>query len=633
MISPEKLEALKLETLFHFWGYQNFRDSQSEIIDSVLNARDTLILLPTGGGKSLCYQLPALLLDGTCLVVSPLVALMKDQVNALRENYIEADFLSAELEDSETEEILSRCQEGLTKLLYVSPERLLNPFFLENIREVKLSFIAVDEAHCISEWGQDFRPGYRNIRNFRENFSGLPCIALTATATEKVLEEINTQLNLKNAAIFRQSFRRSNISISTDEVSDKFQRVLDLLKNNNSSGIIYTRTRKDAEGLTEFLQNKNLRNVEYFHAGLPPKEKTRRQLRWQQSDQQVLVATNAFGMGIDKDNVRFVIHLSPASSLENYYQEIGRAGRDAHHSTAFLLWNRTELQEFDDILKNQIPSKAEFIKIVTFLYSLFQVGDGDLVENTFQLKLQRLKTATGLSSAKISNVLTFLHNQEIIYYNLNAGLSTLKMNLRPDELDQLPAKDSYFVELLFRTIPGLTANKVSFSEQQAGKKMDVEPRMLKERLRDLERAGTADYIDGCEASVKFLKPRNDHYISGQYWHLFRTIQQNKVAKWEEMKFFTTETQYCRMKLILLYFGEKNVKNCGRCSSCQKTAFSFGQKTVENEIVKILRERPASADEIALKLQFTQRETVLENLILLLDEGKVKMVDFRTYTLA
>ncbi|RZJ42608.1 MAG: ATP-dependent DNA helicase RecQ, partial [Chryseobacterium sp.] len=324
MISSHDFQELKNKTLKHFWGYDTFRDSQGDIIDSVIRGNDTLVLLPTGAGKSLCYQLPALLQEGVCLVISPLLALMKDQVNQLKSKGIEAEYLSAELDDFDAEVIYNRCKDGLTKLLYVSPERLTNFHFVQQIEEIQLSFIAVDEAHCISEWGQDFRPSYQNIKDFRKNNPEITCLALTATATPKVLEEIKNKLELNKPNIFQRSFKRDNIKIFSEEISDKYQRIFNILKYAKESGIIYVRTRKDAELLTEFLHRNKINNVDYYHAGLTTKEKNERQNSWNNSDQNVLISTNAFGMGIDKDNVRFVIHFSPSQSIENYYQEIGR---------------------------------------------------------------------------------------------------------------------------------------------------------------------------------------------------------------------------------------------------------------------------------------------------------------------
>lgn len=627
----QDFQALKIQTLKHFWGHSGFRESQEEIINSVISQQDTLVLLPTGGGKSLCYQLPALIQEGTCLIISPLLALMKDQVYHLKNKGIEAEYLSSELDEYDSETIFNRCKEGLTKMLYVSPERLTNRTFLQNLEEIQISFIAVDEAHCISEWGQDFRPSYQNIKDFRANLKNVPLLALTATTTPKVLNEIIVKLDLHRPQIYQQSFRRTNIKIVSDKISDKYERVLNILKYNNSSGIIYVRSRKETEELTKFLHRNQIQNVDFFHAGLSLKEKNTKQDLWIKSPNHVLVSTNAFGMGIDKDQVRFIIHFSPPQSLENYYQEIGRAGRDGAESFAFLLWNEQELKNFDQILLHQIPSKSEFANIVTYLYSTFQIAENDLPEKIFQLYIQRIQKFTGSSLAKIRNVLNFLHNQEIIFYKANKSLSSLELKISPDELDLLSKSDSYFLELLLRNYSGLTTHKIMFSEQTLSNKLESELHLVRERIKELQKKGYVDYIDGALSSIKFLKHRDDRSIQGKYWQLFEHIQKNKIQKWEEMKFFVENTDYCKMKLILSYFGEKNLKNCGKCSVCVQQKESVFGRNISGEILEILKQNPSNVEEIAIRLHYYEKDNILENLIHLLDSGAVKMLNFRTYT--
>lgn len=624
-------QSFKNELLKNVWGFAEFRDFQEKAIDAVVEGKDVMMLLPTGGGKSLCYQLPALLLEGTCLVVSPLLALMKDQVIQLKNKGLEAELLSSELDDAEAETIFQRCGEGITKLLYVSPERLTNKVFLQNIETIQLSFMAVDEAHCISEWGQDFRPSYQHIKTFRKEFKEVPCLALTATATPKVLTEIISKLELRNPQVFQKSFARDNIQINTDEVSDKYSVIYEFLKFNQNSGIIYTRTRKETEELTKFLQSKNIKNVDYFHAGLATSEKNFKQKKWQESNIHVLISTNAFGMGIDKENVRFVIHFSPSASIENYFQEIGRAGRDGSKSTALLFWNHQELTEFDRILKNQTPNKAEFLKIISYLYSIYQIADTDSSEKSHQFNIQKLKNLTGISAAKIQNVMNFMNHQEVIFYNQNKSLSTLELKFPFEYFETLPKKDSYLVELLMRNLEGFTNHKVHFSEVKLSNKIGTEPKFLKERLLELQKKDYIEYIDGSSASVKFLVPRNDRNFQGKWWSLFLQIQKNKLQKWEEMKFYAKENSICKMKMILAYFGEKNTRNCQHCNVCISKSDGFLSRGISDEILALLQQKPSSLEELFSQLNFHKKEKIRENLILMLDSGKVRMLDFRTYT--
>lgn len=633
MVSAQDFKTLKLQTLQHFWGHNRFRETQEEVIDTVIGGQDAVVLLPTGGGKSLCYQLPALLLAGTCLVISPLLALMKDQVYHLRSRGIEADFLSSELDDFDTENVFSRCREGLTKLLYVSPERLTNRVFLENMADISISFIAVDEAHCISEWGQDFRPSYQNIKPFREILPDTAVIALTATATPKVLQEISSKLGLIKPHLFQRSFRRDNIRIILEPFANKYEQVLNILKYNPVSGIVYARTRKETEELSAYLLRSGIRNVDFFHAGLSLKEKNLKQQLWINSSDRVLICTNAFGMGIDKESVRFIIHLSPPQSLENYYQEIGRAGRDGKESFAYLFYTEQELKAFDELLQSQIPSRAEYRTVLSYLYSSFQIADFDLPDETYQLHLEKIKQVTRISLGKIRNILNFLHTQEIIFYRAQKALSSLQLKFQAQELDLLANKDAYFVELLLRSFPGLSHHRILFSEENFSKKIEVEPPLLKERLLEMKRQDLVDYIDGALASIRFLKHRDDRSLNGKYWHLFEQIQKNKLQKWEEMKYYLRDTDHCKIKLILSYFGEKNARSCGKCSTCvhQKAAL-FG-RDCSAEILELLSTNPATAEEISVRLHYFEKEDVLDNLIHLLDCGKVKMLNFRTYMLS
>ena len=626
---PIETRDILLKTLKSFWGYHAFRESQEDIILSILEQNDTLALLPTGGGKSLCYQLPALVLEGTCLVISPLLALMKDQVSHLKDLGIEAEYLSSELDEAEQEEIYEKAISGEIKLLYVSPERLHNSLFMRKMLDVSLSFIAVDEAHCISEWGQDFRPSYQHISEFRKTIGNLPCLALTATATPKVVLDIKEKLGLSSVRVFQKSYKRENIHIFHEEISGKYQRMLSFLKINKISGIVYVRTRREAEELTAFLKENNLQNVDFYHAGLSARERNEKQRKWQERNDFVLISTNAFGMGIDKDNVRFVIHYSPSSSVENYYQEIGRAGRDGQESYAFLLWNKQELGEMDDVLSAQIPDKTQYLKVISYIYSIFQIADGEAAERIFQLDLQKVQSFTKISFAKIRSVLGFLHNQEVIFWNNYKSPSTIELKISAEELEYLPPKDAYFIELLLRNVSGVATHKVSFSEESLSAKLGVSQQMIKDRIKELQKKEWLEYVDGTTDSIKFLRPRDSREIQGKYWNLFEKIQRNKIQKWEEMKYFIQDKDFCKMRMILTYFGEKSSENCGKCSFCLSQN-PVKEKTLSDEILEILAKNPATFDELSVKIFWHEKEKIYETLITLLNLEKIKMLNYKTY---
>lgn len=632
MESQDNLSQVLQETLQRFWGYPSFRDQQEEIITSLLANKDTLALLPTGGGKSLCYQVPALLKEGVALVISPLLALIKDQVYDLYHRGIPAVYLSSELDEEQEDQVYSNLKNDDYKLLYVSPERLQNRKFLENIADIHISFIAVDEAHCISEWGNDFRPSYQNIKDFRTLFPYLNCIALTATASKKVIQEIETKLSLHQVNIFKKSYKRENLGIRFYELSDKFTHILYYLKSNPNSGLIYVRTRNDAENLAKWLQQSGISKVDYYHAGLSVREKQKKQEQWLKSNDFTLVSTNAFGMGIDKDNVSFVIHLSPPPSIENYYQEIGRAGRNGEQAETILLWNENELQEIDDVLKNQLANFSEYQKVISYLYSYCRVAEHEKPEAFFEIQTQKIRAHTRMSRAKIVAVLRYLHNQEIIYLKESKGLSSLELKFEISDLELLSKGDSYFIEKLSRALDGIATHRVYFNEKSIIQKLGLDEEELKQKLKELHHKELVDYFDGNSAGIRFLVPRNDKLLHHQYWNLFSTIQKYKLQKWEEMKYFIQESKICKMKMILAYFGEGSAKPCGKCYICLDHKSIETPKKVDELIIESLKASPKSLDEICIDLKFYSKDMILDLLKELLDEKKIKMLNYKTYTL-
>ncbi len=626
----EQYQKIKYETLKAYWGYASFRDLQEEIIDSLVAGKDTLGLLPTGGGKSLCYQLPALFLEGTALIISPLLALMRDQVQKLKSQGIEAEYLSHELEDHEIDQILFRCKEGITSMLFISPERLQSAQFLQDLPEIQISFLAIDEAHCVSQWGQDFRPSYRNIKPFREQFLSVPCLALTATATPRVLSEIKETLGLKNPEVFRQSFKRDNLSLVFEETNQKYERVLELLRTHPHSGLIYVRSRNESQRLSEFLKSRGITRVDYYHAGLKGSEKRKKQNQWLQSTSQVLISTNAFGMGIDKPDVRLVVHFNVPSTIENYYQEIGRAGRDNRPSLAVLLYNEKEINDFDSLLSSQFLSKEEYQRIHSTLFSLFQIAEGDYSDRTFPFSLERLSRLSGCSPIKVKNLIYFLHQHELLFFGDYTAPSTLKIFVAPEELDLLPPSQAEFMELLFRNLPGLYRERVFFSEENLSKKTGIPPQELKEKLQTFTNSELAWYIDGSAPSIRFLRNRDSRFLDATLYPLYYSLQKNKFQKWEEMKYFLKEASHCKMNMLLRYFGENPTGDCHNCSNCKRLDNKNLETSVADELLECLKESPKTLTELSSEMGYYSKEDLQIALIELLDEGRIQMKDFRTY---
>lgn len=617
------LDQLSLNTLEEIWGYSSFRPSQQEIIQHLLRGKSVIAMLSTGAGKSLCYQLPALLLEGTCLVVSPLLALMKDQVNQLRRKNIPATYLGSDLEDNEIEAILEEALIGKFKLIYLSPERLSQQKFQKQIQNLNISFLAVDEAHCISEWGQDFRISYQRISSFLAS-RPLQVIALTATATPQVENDIIFHLNLESPAIFRGNIKRENLSIRIQKVEDRYPHVKNLLNLLPGAGIIYTRTRREAESLVTYLNNPR---VDFFHAGLSSYERHRKQEMWLSSRTGVLVATSAFGMGIDKADVRFVIHISLPSSVENYFQEIGRAGRDGEPADAILLHAPSDALHLSELLESRRLSGKDFSKFLSGLYSYLQIADGDLPEQRFNLDLNTLSQRIKLNISKIRSGLEFFHQQGLIDYQVTAGPSNLELKVDATNLHMLGYGDSYFLEMLFRTLPGLAQGSISFSEKSLWKRTGIDPQTGKERLEQLHRRNYLTYRDGKQPSLRLLIPRNHKVFLHKYGKILNQIQENRLLKWEQMQYFITENTTCRMQLLSRYFGQNSGEPCGLCDTCRD------KDTInpEEKILEILQQNPASLGQIAFVLGLNTSIT-LKYLIEMLASGRIAMLDHRTYRL-
>jgi len=634
MQSSIQISKIITETLQDFWGYNSFRDSQEDIINAIISGKDTIALLPTGGGKSLCYQLPALVLEGTCLVISPLLALMKDQVQQLKSKGIEAEYLSSELDEAQEEEIYGRCIEGLTKLLYVSPERLQNKNFLERIDEISISFIAVDEAHCISEWGQDFRPSYQNIKNFRNQFKSVPCLALTATATPKVIDDIKLKLGFNQYLIFKKSFKRDNISIFIDEVSDKYQRVLDLLKHNQNSGIIYTRTRKEAENLTEFLQKNKLKNVDFFHAGLSVKEKHQKQEKWLKSNQNILISTNAFGMGIDKPDVRIVIHIDMPDSPEAYFQEAGRAGRDGQKAYAVLLYAQSDKTTLNKRISDTFPDKDYIRKVYEDINYYFQMAMGDGMGCTFAFNLDEFCRNFKHFPVQADSALKILTRAGYLEYtDEQDNASRILFTMKRDELYKLHENDTdteKLINIILRSYTGLFTDYAYINEDSLVIRSGLTRQRIYEILLTLTRRHIIHYIPRKKTPyIIYTRERQEKNRLALTREIYEDRKKSYTTRIKAMIEYATADDKCRSRMLLRYFGEKNEHNCGQCDVClnkHHSGIKQGEfQELEQQIKQLLQAGAMPASELLNQLN-SNREKAEKVLSYLLSEEIIQLKD-------
>ncbi len=605
--------------------------NQEAIIESILSGKDTFALLPTGGGKSICYQLPALMLQGTCIVISPLLALMKDQIQNLQEKKISAYLISSEQGIEEQIAILESVRNENIKLLYISPERITSKSFLQQIQQIPISFIAVDEAHCISEWGNDFRPSYQNIASFRKTFN-VPILALTATATPLVQKEISEKLQLLKPNIFKNSFRRSNLSIQCIQTENKLAYLIYKLSKKQGSKIVYVRTRQEAEYISETLKAEQF-NIQYFHAGLSQTEKNKRQENWMKSNTQTLVATNAFGMGIDKNDVCLIVHFSPSYSLENYYQEIGRAGRNGDFAEAILLYNDFDFAEMKGKLWQTIPTKDEYEAIIKKLYNQYQIGIGDLPEVPLQFDENKFATKHKISFGKVKTIVEYLHNNQILYWEKDKSQSRIRIKLTAAQLDFINKNDAYALEEISRKLEGVFNTLISYNDEFLRKNLHQTQEEYDEMLQRFLHLDYIEYFNGSQKYIRFLQARDDYYVLKRLWHPFHRFNQYKIQKLKELKFYIQTNNYCRMRLILGYFGEQTKENCGNCDYCNRSNENKHKPLKHSERILLeLKKSSKTLEELEFSFPEVDKFFLIDCLQELLEQEKIRMKNYRTYEL-
>ncbi|MEA5260901.1 ATP-dependent DNA helicase RecQ [Arcicella aquatica] len=562
------------EVLKQYWGYDSFRPLQEDIIQSVVDGKDTLALMPTGGGKSLCFQIPALMNDGICIVVSPLIALIQDQVAQLKQRKISAIGIFSGMHKNQIDIALDNCIYGDVKFLYVSPERLQTTIFIERVKQMKVNLLAIDEAHCISQWGHDFRPPYLKIAEFKKNIPNVPLIALTATATKDVRQEILMRLEMDSPSVFQQSFARDNLSYSAFNEEDKERRLIKILQNVQGSSVVYVRNRRRTQEISDLL-NKNNINTTFYHAGLSADERSKRQERWIKNQVRTIVATNAFGMGIDKPDVRSVIHIDLPDTLEAYYQEAGRAGRDGEKAYAVALFNLKDIESLEKNILQNYPAIELVKKVYQCLGNFFQLAVGAGEFSSFDFDLLEFQKRFDLPPTETYFALKVLENEGFIQLS-DSFHSPSKITLKVDNRQlydfQLrnPKYDS-FIKLLLRMYGGeLFSTFITISEVNIAKAYSIPLKEVETMLSNLEKFDLVIYDrQKDKPQVTFLTARHDSKTLPLQIQEIDYRKAKALQKAQAVAHYVQHEIRCRTQILLEYFDEITDETCGICDNCLK----------------------------------------------------------------
>lgn len=624
MSDPSPLSILR-----KYWGYDSFRPLQPEIIDSVLSGHDTLGLLPTGGGKSLTFQIPALLLPGLTLVVTPLISLMKDQVDNLRDRGIAAAALHSGLTRAEHRLAVDRARLGKIRILYLSPEKLQSKSFTDTLALFHVSLLVVDEAHCISQWGYDFRPSYLRIAALRRRFPEAPVLALTASATPEVARDIMTRLEFRGERMFSATFARPNISYIVRYADHKPDVLLRVLRNTSGSAIVYVRSRKRTRLIAEMLRAEGI-PADFYHAGLAPEDKNERQNAWKEDRTRVMVATNAFGMGIDKPDVRTVIHIDPPSSLEEYYQEAGRAGRDGRPSFAVIIATAADKATMTRRLNESYPPKDTIRKVYEHACNFLDIAVGSgynsLYEFNFTLfcELFRFKPAVARSALMLLTRAGYID-----YVDEVATRSRVMVIMTKHELYSLRVDDTadYVLQLMLRTYMGLFADYVYISEDLIASRLGITPQKVYESLLTLGRLHAIHYVPRKSTPYILMTTSREEPRHVQFPRaVYEDMRERMSRRIEAMKRFIFGTSECRVNTMLEYFGEKPKEGCGSCDVCRQKRSSSSPADRTDSIRKGIlylasQPRVTTIDYIASQLSLSP-ERLIPHLRQLLDDGAI-----------
>ena len=586
-----------------YWGYNSFRPLQEAIVQSVIDKKDTVVLLPTGGGKSLCFQVPALLMDGLCIVVSPLIALMKDQVENLRKRGIKATYINSEHSSTKQIEILDNCEFGGVKLLYIAPERIQSEAFQLRVKQLNISLIAIDEAHCISQWGYDFRPSYLKINTIRDICPAVPVVALTASATNDVMKDIQVQLNLKNPTIFKGSFARPNLVYVNRETETKKEAVLEIIKRVPGSGIVYVRNRRETQNIAFWLREQGI-SADYYHAGLSMNDRRSKQDAWTNNKTRIIVSTNAFGMGIDKPDVRTVIHFAPPDSIEAYYQEAGRGGRDGQKAYAVLLFEKHDIAQLDNKKEKEIPTINDVKNIYETLLSTHQIALHSGIGDQFEFDLAKFCKVNNLTANKVISTLKILEYHDLLSYSESTierpKVQIIVSNETLSRFMHNNKKIEPLVKLMLRTSPGIFEQPIYINEYSLSQKLQLSKADFNAQMSFLKNSAIIFYSRSDDAPIiKLLKDRLSTNALGLDANFIFKRGNAMMERIDAINKYVLQKTLCRSAVIASYFGENYEKICGVCDVClaNKKSTSFDFDTLYTQLIDVLQ-TPKKITEIA-----------------------------------